>query len=128
MNCPALGADKAAGADAGTTGELYVIKPGATGCEILSQTSLEGKCFGSPVAYNGRVYLQTDKKLYCFGKAGNNPGLQVLEEERKRQQQQWPKPGPAKQLQIIPYEVLLKPGQTHAFRLRSLDANGFTVD
>src|SRR5262249_35041932 len=66
--------DKAS-ADAGTTGELYVIKPGATGCEILSQTALKGKCYGSPIAYNGKLYVQTDQKLYCFGKRGNNAGL-----------------------------------------------------
>jgi len=35
--------------------------------------------------------------------------------------------GPATQLQIIPSEVLLKPAQTATFRVRKLDANGFTV-
>jgi hypothetical protein len=31
-------------------------------------------------------------------------------------------------LQAIPYEVLLRPGQTQSFRIRVLDANGFTVE
>jgi hypothetical protein len=26
------------------------------------------------VAYNGKLYIQTDKKLYCFGKKGENKG------------------------------------------------------
>ena len=30
-------------------------------------------------------------------------------------------------MQAIPYEVLLRPGQTQSFRVRVLDANGFTV-
>lgn len=111
-----------AGGEAGTTGDLFVIKPDDNGCEILSQTQLEGKCFGSPMAWNGKVYVQTDRKLYCFGKAGNNPGLAAAPEEKP-----WPAPGVAKQLQAIPYEVLLKPGATASFRVRSLDANGFTV-
>ena len=33
----------------------------------------------------------------------------------------------AKQLQIVPYESLLKPGDKQTFRIRSLDANGFVV-
>ena len=40
----------------------------------------------------------------------------------------WPAPGKAAELQIIPSEVLLHPGQKAGFRIRSLDANGFTVD
>ena len=30
-------------------------------------TVLDGRCFGTPTAYNGRIYMQTTKKLYCFG-------------------------------------------------------------
>jgi outer membrane protein assembly factor BamB len=111
------------GGEAGTTGDLFVIKPGKDGCEIVSQTQLSGKCFGSPVGYNGKIYIQTDRKLYCFGKAGNNPGLPAAPEEKP-----WPKAGEVAKLQIIPSEVLLKPGGKTPFRIRSLDANGLTVD
>ena len=38
------------------------------------------------------------------------------------------RPGPATQLQVIPSEVLLHPGEKATFRVRSLDANGFTVE
>jgi outer membrane protein assembly factor BamB len=107
---------------AGTTGDLFVIRPSKDGAEILSQTQLQGKCFGSPVGYNGKIYVQTDKKLYCFGKAGNNPGLPAPTEEKP-----WPKAGAVAKLQIIPSEVLLKPGGKTSLRVRSLDANGLTV-
>ena len=120
----AQGAEKvaASGGDTGGHGELFVIKPGVSGCEIVSQAVLEGRCYGSPIAYNGKLYVQTDKRLYCFGKAGKNPGLPAEPEPKP-----WPAAGAAKQLQIIPYEVLLRPGQAQSFRVRSLDANGFTV-
>ncbi len=127
MYTAALGeeaAKKAAEAgEAGGAGELFVIKPSREKCEILSRTLLEGKCFGSPIGYNGKLYVQTDKKLYAFGKAGNNPGLPP-----QAAAADWPKAGPATQLQAIPYEVLLKPSEKKSFRIRSLDANGFTVD
>ncbi len=114
---------KAAGqTDAGTTGGFYVIKPGQTSAEILSHVALDGRCFGTPVAYNGKVYLQTTRHLYCWGSKGNNPGCPPPIAEPP-----WPAAGPATQLQIIPSEVLLHPGDKAAFRVRSLDANGFTV-
>lgn len=108
--------------DAGSKGGFYIIKPGATKGEIISHVTLEGRCFGSPTAYNGKVYMQTTKKLYCFGKKGNNPGLPKYAAEK------WPKAGPAAQLQIIPSEVLIHPGDAVSFHIRSLDANGFVVN
>ncbi len=121
----------AAGGDAKTAGatetvgdgELYIVKPGDHDAEILSHTVLTGKCYGSPVGYNSKLYVQTEKKLYCFGKKGASKGLASAPEPEK-----WPAPGEKKQLQIIPYEVLLQPGKTQSFRIRALDANGFTVE
>ena len=104
-------------------GDFYVLRPGADGCEVVSRTQVNGRCFGSPVGYNGKIYLQTDKKLYCFGSKGNNPGLAAIPAAPA-----WPTAGAATQLQAIPYEVVLHPGRTQSFRIRSLDANGFTVN
>src|ERR1043166_7509807 len=110
-------ATKADTGEAGTTGAFYIIKPGKNP-EILTHVALDGRCFGTPTAYNGKVYVQTTKHLYCFGKKGNNPGVAKTAPEK------WPAPGPATQLQVVPSEVLLRPGQTASFRVRSLDANG----
>ena len=122
LDDPAAKASATEGAgEAGTKGGLYVIKPGDTEGKILSHIALDGRCFGTPVAYNGKIYMQTTRKLYCFGKAGNNPGLVHAAAEK------WPAPGPAKQLQFIPNEALLHPGGKASFRVRSLDANGLVV-
>jgi hypothetical protein len=107
--------------ETGSKGAFYVIKPGADKGEILSHVALDGRCFGTPTAYNGKVYVQTTKKLYCFGKKGDNAGLV------KSTPEPWPKPGPASQLQMIPSEVLLLAGESKAVRVRSLDANGYVV-
>ncbi|HUR45062.1 MAG TPA: PQQ-binding-like beta-propeller repeat protein [Candidatus Saccharimonadales bacterium] len=108
--------------ESGSRGALYIIKPGDKAGEELAHVVLDGRCFGTPTAYNGKVYIQTTRHLYAFGKQGNNPGLPEESETKP-----WPKPGPVAQLQIIPSEVLMRPGQTETFRVRTLDANGFTV-
>ena len=115
-------ASKATG-EAGTTGAFSIIKPGDNEGEILCHAALDGRCFGTPVAYNGKLYLQTTRHLYCWGAKGDNPGCSAPPEEKP-----WPAPGPATQLQVIPSEVLLHPGEKATFRLRSLDANGLRVD
>lgn len=122
LNAPGL-KEESSDESSGGKGIVYVIAPGETEGKILSQAVLDGRCFGSPAIYNGKVYLQTSKKLYCFGKKGNNPGAPPPAAEEK-----WPAAGPAKQLQVIPSEVLLRPGQTAAFRVRALDANGLPVE
>lgn len=119
----AEGAAKSADEATAGDGELFVLKPGPKDAQILSRTKLSGRCFGSPIGYNGKLYVQTDKKLYCFGKKGANKGVAP-----DPKAEEWPKPGEKKQLQVIPFEALLKPGQSQAVRVRALDANGFTVD
>jgi outer membrane protein assembly factor BamB len=116
-------AGKGGGAtDAGTKGAFYIVKPTDGGGQIVTHLELEGRCFGSPAACNGKVYVQTSSKLYCFGRKGNNPGLPPA-----AQPEAWPAPGPAAQLQIIPTETLLHPGESTPLRVRSLDAKGFVV-
>jgi len=105
-------------------GEFFVIKPSDTGAEILSRTILTGKCYGSPVGYNGKIYIQTEKQLYCFGKKEDNTAGLPAEPAPEI----WPAPGEKKRLQIIPAEVLTNPGLKTTFRVRALDANGFTVE
>jgi outer membrane protein assembly factor BamB len=104
---------------AGGHGALYVITPGDTNGTILSHTTLDGRCYGTPTAYNGHIYLQTTKKLYCFGNGA--PAADAAPEEK------WPEAGPAHELQVKPSELLLQPGDTASFHVRALDANGLTV-
>lgn len=117
--------DPDAKVDAGTTGTkgaFYIIQPEEDGCTILDKETLDGRCFGSPTIYNGKIYVQTTQNLYCFGKEGNSAGL-----PEARDPVQWPEPSQAAQLQVIPSEVLLAPGEKISFRVRTLDANGFVV-
>jgi outer membrane protein assembly factor BamB len=109
----------------GMHGALYVIAPSETGGKILSKAVLDGRCYGTPTAYNGRIYMQTTKKLYCFGSA--TPASASFETADAAPDDKWPEPGPAKALQIKPSELLLLPGATASFHVRELDGNGMTV-
>jgi outer membrane protein assembly factor BamB len=120
LNEPGVKDDSAGEATAGK-GAFYVIKPGATNAEVISHAVLDGRCFGTPTAWNGKIYIQTGRKLYCFGRKGGKYVPPADPEPVPLT------PGPATQLQIIPNEVLLHPGQKVGFRVRELDAHGLTV-
>jgi outer membrane protein assembly factor BamB len=109
------------GSEAGTKGAFYIINP--ENGQIIQHAELEGRCFGTPVGYNGKLYVQTTKHIYCWGKAGDNPGLKPAPAPEPM-----PKGGIAKSIQIIPSEVTLRPGMTASFRARKLDANGFVTE
>lgn len=103
-------------------GLFFILRPTATGVDELAKVQLAGRCIGAPSAWNGKVYVHTTEKLYCFGKTGNNPGLPAAPAAAPR-----PKLGPTVALQIVPAEVALRPGETAAFSIRGIDANGFVT-
>ncbi|MDB6058156.1 MAG: Pyrrolo-quinoline quinone repeat-containing protein [Verrucomicrobiales bacterium] len=118
LNDPAVneGGDEVAGGH----GALYVVEPTDTEGKVISKATLDGRCYGTPTAWNGKIYIQTAKKLYCFGKKGGSADV-------ASQEPAWPEAGAATQLQAIPNEMLLHPGETKDFHVRSLDKNGLTV-
>lgn len=104
------------------SGEFYILKVNGAQVEELDMVNLEGNCIGTPLIYNGKIYVHTTEKLYCFGKAGNNPGL-----DKSVIGGEWPSAGAPAKLQVIPSDILLEPGKSVALRTRFLDANGLLV-
>ena len=49
-----------------TSGRFTVLKAGAD-WEELSSTEFGEQCFATPAICDGRIYLRTKSKLYCFG-------------------------------------------------------------
>ena len=91
---------------------------------VLSKVQLEGNCLGAPTLWNGRGYIFTTTRLYCFGYAsGNSSNLPAPVPAPPTAT-----PGKPVALQIIPAEVLLRPGESASFRVRSIDALGLVVD
>lgn len=106
------------------TGHFYVFRPDAKGATELSRVKLDGECLGAPAIWNGKIFVHTTKKLYAFGKKtqpGSSPKLSAVKAEEA------PKAGPVTQIQVVPNELLLRPGDKATFRVRGLDANGLFV-
>lgn len=99
------------------SGEFFIVRPSDAGPEVLTAVKLEGSCLGSPAVYDGKVYLHTTKRLYCFG---NKKGAPVAPAAA---------PAPAEQhapvLQAVPSELLARPGEKIALRFRWSDGKPF---
>ncbi|HEX6719891.1 MAG TPA: PQQ-binding-like beta-propeller repeat protein, partial [Pyrinomonadaceae bacterium] len=57
-------------------GKFFILKPSATGCEILDEDQLgteavPEKIIGSAAVANGRIYFASEAGLYCIGKKAN---------------------------------------------------------
>ncbi|PYS73898.1 MAG: hypothetical protein DMF69_03510, partial [Acidobacteria bacterium] len=96
-------------------GKFYILKPSATGCEILDQDQLGTEALpeaiiASVAVSNGRVYLVSDAGLYCIGKKTNGATNQTA-----------PVDGI---VQVVPTELILKPGEKVNFRARLFDEQG----
>lgn len=102
-------------------GSFWILKPTDTDAEVLSRVHLAGACLGSPAAWNGKVYVHTTKKLYCFGRREDNAPENLPSPPPAPP---LPPPGPPARLQVVPNEVLLRPGQKATFRVFEIDAKG----
>jgi outer membrane protein assembly factor BamB len=105
-------------------GKFYILKPSATGCEILDEDQLGTEALpepiiGSPAISNGRVYVVSDSNLYAIGKKTNATSAHQTPVESL------PSPNrAATHVQIVPTELILKPGEKVNFRVRLFDEQG----
>jgi len=107
------------------SGKFYILKPSATGVEVLSDVQLGTEALPDPVigsaaVANGRVYFASMSTLYCLGKKHNNAsqhatGAAVAAPASTN---------PPTWVQVVPTELILKPGDKANFRVRLFDAQG----
>jgi len=106
------------------TGKFFILKPSATGVEILDQDQLGTEALpeaiiASAAVSNGRVYVVSDSNLYAIGRKTNTASDQPAPVEGI------PNPNrPATHIQVVPTELLLKPGDKASFRVRLFDEQG----
>jgi outer membrane protein assembly factor BamB len=105
-------------------GKFFILKPSATGVEILDQDQLGTEAdpeeiIASAAVSNGRIYLVSDANLYCIGKKAapeKSPAV-TLDADPILEF------APA-HVQVVPTELIIKPGQKLNFRVRLFDARG----
>lgn len=100
-------------------GSFHVLRPTDEGPQRLSVTQLDGACLGAPAIANGRVYVHTTERLYCFGDLAERADA-VARPSRAE-------PGPMVALQLQPADVLLRPGAIIPMRVFGIDALGRRV-
>lgn len=103
-------------------GSFYILRPSDEGCEELAKVQLEGNCLGAPSVWNGKIYVFTTHKLYCFGYKDNHEHLPPPMDHPPM-----PKADKIAELRIRPSEVMLQPGEAQRFHLTALDENGRLV-
>ena len=99
-------------------GKVSVVKDNGEDAQIISQVQLDGSCLAAPSVAHGRVFIQSKKRLYCFGSNRTAPAFISQPEESQSTNRE------AVSLQIVPAEFALKSGGTLAFKVFSLDING----
>src|SRR5690242_652616 len=107
------------------SGKFYILRPSATGAEVLSDVQLGTEALPDPVigsaaVANGRVYFASSTTFYCIGKKHNNAsqhatGAAVAAPASSN---------PPTWVQVVPTELILKPGEKVNFRVRLFDAQG----
>ena len=119
-------------------GKFYILKPGPTGCEILDQDELEPidkvdtkteagdeiiasneQVIGSAAVSHGRIYFASTKHIYAIGKK-KAPDLPAVTEKPD----QAPAGAAVAHVQVVPVDLVIKPGETAKFKVRAFDDHG----
>jgi outer membrane protein assembly factor BamB len=105
-------------------GKFFILKPSATGVEVLDQDQLGTEMhpeaiIASAAISNGRVFVVSDAGLYCFGKKATQSSSQTPAAVGTSVSS-----NPATHVQVVPTELILKPGDKVKFRARLFDAQG----
>jgi hypothetical protein len=107
-------------------GKFYIIKPTASGPEILSElqlgTAAEPEAIiASPAVARGRIYVASMDALYAIGPKGvPKPAKPAA----KADPAPAATPGAPAVAQLVPYETLVKPGEAVHYSVRLFDDRG----
>ena len=122
-------------------GKFYIIKPTATGAQILDSDELEPgtkiveasasevgddiiaaneQIIASVAVSRGRIYLVSTKHIYCIGKKAKAKELPLA----KYVNENAPANAAVAHVQVVPADLVLKPGEAAKFKVHSFDDHG----
>lgn len=113
-------------------GRWYILEPTEKGVKVLHKLRMKGEASdGSPIVSHGRIYFPTSSALYCIGNdervaANSSPDRKIatwdvnalLSDESAMTDKK-----PA-YVQVVPYDVLLAPGETASYTVRVYNSLG----
>ncbi len=107
------------------SGKFFILRPTATGCEILDQKQLGTEqqpevIIASVAVSNGRIYLVSDSNLYCIGKKAS----QRIPVSSGGAYPFSTSPVAPNYVQVVPTELVIKTGDKVNFRVRLFDEHG----
>lgn len=105
------------------SGRWYILKATDSDVDIVQKLRLAGEASdGSPIAANGRIYLPTSDAIYCLG----NPDVEPIVDPLPTPPQETPveQDTVAAQVQVVPFDVLLSPGETQDYHVRVFNSRG----
>src|SRR5262245_38937346 len=119
-------------------GKFFILKPGAKGCDILDEDELEPgaesniissegdeliasneQILAGVAVSRGRIYLVSTKHIYAIGKK-KNPDLPPVIEKVETA----PAGAAVAHVQVVPVDLVIKPGETAKFKVRLFDDHG----
>jgi outer membrane protein assembly factor BamB len=121
-------------------GKFFILRPGATGCQVLDVDELEPglnnmqlkteagddliaaneQIIASVAISRGRIYLVSTKNIYCIGRKTPSPALPTVNEMAEKA----PANAAVAHVQVVPADLLMKPGETAQFKVRLFDDHG----
>lgn len=113
-------------------GKFFILKPGPTKAEILDEDQLGTEArpeaiIASVAVANGHVFVVSDSNLYCIGKKGRSTSSQAAASpvvSNAHPVGSNVSSQAATYVQVVPTELILKPGDKVKFRARLFDAQG----
>jgi hypothetical protein len=115
-------------------GRFWILRPGPDKPVVLDEDQLGTEqtpeaIIASAAVADGRVYLATMDNLYCIGpkgarRAAAGGGKTPARGTATAMANPAPSAGPPTHLQVVPAEVLVKPGDSVTFHARLFDAQG----
>jgi len=114
-------------------GKFYILKPSATGVEVLDEDLLGTPAapepiIASPIVADGRVYVTSMDHVYAIGTrrsgSSTNGPKSTLVNAGSTQPDRPASNEAVAHVQLFPYEALLAPGAQLKYRLRLYDAKG----
>lgn len=113
-----------------TNGKLVVLQPSPEGAKVLDSEEIRVKntrtaeIYGSPAIAYGRIYFTTEEGVYCLGNKQSAFKAEPSTMPEMPGEQRVDKGAVPAFLQVVPAEVLLKPGENIQFRVRAFNEKG----